>query len=162
MQGRGGAAALDAGVHGALADGEHHGHRLPSEAEWEYAARAGSKTRYSFGDDEKNLGKYAWYGDNSGGQAHPVARKDPNGSGLYDLYGNVWEWVQDCWHDDYTGAPTDGSAWEGGTCEVRVLRGGAFFNPAVYLRSAVRYWVRAESRDRNFGFRCARGPRRQP
>ena len=141
---------------------EHHGHRLPSEAEWEFAARAGEHTRYSFGDDEKELGRYAWYSGNSDDQAHPVKSKDPNGWGLYDMHGNVWEWVQDCYHDDYKGAPTDGSAWEGGKCELRVLRGGSFSYPAGNLRSAGRDWGRAEFRFQDVGFRCARGPRRQP
>jgi len=141
---------------------EHLGYRLPTEAEWEYAARAGTRTRYSFGDDEHKLGEYAWYFENSGNRAHPVRTRQPNPWGLHDMHGNVWEWVQDCWHDNYDGAPTDGSAWEADQCQQRVLRGGSFDSWAVFLRSAFRAWDWAVNRNQNFGFRCARGPRRQP
>lgn len=104
-------------------------YRLPSEAEWEYACRAGTTTRYSFGDSESKLGDYAWYDDNSGNKPHPVGMKLPNPWGLYDMHGNVWEWVQDKWYRNYDGAPTDGSAWESGAWESalgadRVIRGG--------------------------------------
>lgn len=112
-------------------------YRLPSEAEWEYAARAGTTARHSFGDDESKLGDYAWYDANSGRKTHPVGEKKPNSWGLYDMHGNVWEWVQDTWHDSYTGAPPDGSAWEGDGSD-RVVRGGTSFNDARDLRSAAR------------------------
>ena len=111
--------------------------RLPSEAEWEYACRAGTQTAYSFGDDPAQLGDYAWYSENSGGETHSVGQKKPNAFGLYDMHGNVWEWC-DTWHENYTGAPTDGSAWESGDADLRVLRGGSWYSNARYLRCAVR------------------------
>ena len=96
-------------------------YRLPSEAEWEYACRAGTK-----GDYAGDLEKMAWYYDNSGGQTHPVGQKEPNAFGLYDMYGNVWEWCEDVWHDNYKDAPVDGTAWtDGGNQNVRVVRGGS-------------------------------------
>jgi len=127
-------------------------YRLPSEAEWEYAARAGTTTRYSFGDDESDLGDYAWYSDNSDSITHPVGLKQPNPWGLYDMHGNVWEWVQDKDHSDYNGAPTDGSAWESGEYPFRVLRGGGD-GPSKMYRSAVRIDYVQNTRPTNFGFR---------
>jgi formylglycine-generating enzyme required for sulfatase activity len=113
-----------------------YNYRLPSEAEWEYAARAGNKTYYSFGDDESKLGDYAWYIDNSDG-THAVNTSKPNPWGLYDMHGNVWEWVQDIYHISYNGAPPDGRAWEEDGFE-RVARGGAWNSSAMYLRSTSR------------------------
>jgi formylglycine-generating enzyme required for sulfatase activity len=114
--------------------------RLPSEAEWEYACRAGTSTRFYSGDKDDDLDRIGWYYKNSGGRTHPVGEKEPNVFGLYDMHGNVWEWVEDDSHDDYTGAPTDGSAWiethRGGG---RVLRGGSCYIDAVLCRSAFRY-----------------------
>ena len=98
-------------------------YRLPSEAEWEYACRAGTTTRFYFGDDESKLGDYAWYVENSGSKTHPVGQKGANPWDLYDMHGNVLEWVQDKWHSDYNGAPSDGSAWEDGDSSYRVLPG---------------------------------------
>ncbi|MCP4040462.1 MAG: formylglycine-generating enzyme family protein, partial [Gammaproteobacteria bacterium] len=99
-------------------------YRLPTEAEWEYAAKSGSKGHtWSGTPDESALGNYAWYNKNSNGQTHPVGEKLPNGFGLYDMSGNAWEWVQDCWHDSFEdkGRPDDGAAWEtGGDCGRRV------------------------------------------
>nr|WP_304364479.1 formylglycine-generating enzyme family protein [Methanosarcina sp. KYL-1] len=110
---------------------------LPSEAEWEYACRAGTSTRYSFGGHELKLGDYAWYDKNSGNQTHPVGQKLPNPWGLYDMHGNVWEWVQDSYHSNYNGAPSDGSAWEDGNSS-HVSRGGSWYSFARNCRSAFR------------------------
>ncbi len=101
-------------------------YRLPSEAEWEYAARAGTTTRYSFGNDESELGNYAWYYTNSNSRTHEIGQKNPNPWGLYDMIGNVYEWVQDKYHDSYNGAPTDGSSWESGFGSTGIFRGGGF------------------------------------
>jgi formylglycine-generating enzyme required for sulfatase activity len=130
-----------------------HKYRLPSEAEWEYAVRAGTITGYSFGDDDSKLGEYAWYIENSGGKTHPVGKKRKNPWGLYDVYGNIWEWVQDEWHDTYNGAPADGSAWEDGVNAYRVNRGGSWFDNARYCRSALRYHYTPGSRFHFLGFR---------
>ncbi|GFO96672.1 hypothetical protein ig2599ANME_0861 [groundwater metagenome] len=131
-------------------------YRLPTESEWEYAARAGTTTMYSFGDDESKLGDYAWYYSNSGNKIHEVGQKKPNPWGLYDIHGNVWEWVQDMWHDNYNGAPTDGSAWEGDG-SARVFRGGCWDSGAAgSLRSALRYRARPGYRDGSLGFRLVR------
>ena len=113
-------------------------YRLPTEAEWEYAARAGSNTDYCFGDDEAELTKYAWYVKNSGRRTHPVALKKPNDWGLYDMHGNVWEWVQD-WYGDYpSGSVTDPVGPENGS--DRVIRGGSWYDCARRCRSAFRYY----------------------
>lgn len=114
-------------------------YRLPSEAEWEYAARAGTTTRYSFGDDESKLGDYAWYDANSSDMTHEVGQKKPNLLGLYDMHGNVWEWVQDEWHEGYYGTPFDGDSWEFGEIgSSRVIRGGSWMDSADRCRSAFR------------------------
>ena len=129
-------------------------YRLPSEAEWEYAARAGTTTRYSFGDSKSRLGEYAWYDDNSGDTTHPVGQKKPNPWGLYDMHGNVWEWTQDKWHDNYNGAPSDGSAWESGSGSDRVFRGCSWYDAAGDCTSAVRVGYVPDSRyDVDLGFR---------
>ena len=110
-------------------------YRLLSEAEWEYACWAGATTRYSFGDSESKLGDYAWCWENSD-RTQPVGKKKPNPYGLYDMHGNVLEWVQDAYHSDYGGAPTDGSAWEREGITDRVIRGGSWSFTANYCRSA--------------------------
>jgi formylglycine-generating enzyme required for sulfatase activity len=131
-------------------------YRLPSESEWEYAARAGTATLYSFGDDAAELAHYAWYKENSGRMTHPTGEKKPNAFGLYDMHGNVWEWVADLGHPSYEGAPSDGSAWTEGVTADRMMRGGDFmFDPSL-LRSAQRYMLPANFRNYSVGFRVAR------
>ena len=131
-------------------------YRLPTEAEWEYAARAGSQTEFSFGDNESELGNYAWFYGNSSNQTHPVGEKQPNAFGLFDMHGNVWEWTQDCWNENYVSAPIDGSAWVQGDCSRRVLRGGSWYPLPQVLRSAYRLRNTTAFRFFSFGFRVAR------
>ncbi len=131
--------------------GSGNRYRLPTEAEWEYAARAGSTTRFSFGDDEGRLGDYAWYRGNSGKRTHRVAQKKPNNWGFYDMHGNVWEWVQD-WQGDYpSGSVIDPKGPSNGS--YRVLRGGCWLNGARRCRSAYRLGSRPVFRDYFLGFR---------
>ena len=132
-------------------------YRLPSEAEWEYAARAGSTTKYGWGDD---IGHNRANCDGCGSQwdnekTAPVGSFSANAWSLHDMHGNVWEWVQDCWNDSYRGAPADGSAWETGNCGRRVLRGGSWGFPED-LRAANRGWLSSGGRSGGFGFRVAR------
>lgn len=129
-------------------------YRLPTEAEWEYAARAGNESEFFFGDDGGRLGEFAWYSANSSNRTHPVGRKTPNAWGLYDTAGNVWEWVEDDWHAGYAGAPSDGSAWSAAPRSgVRVVRGGDWGVIARYCRSAARYYANATTRNGHMGFR---------
>ena len=132
-------------------------YRLLTEAEWEYAARADSETRFSFGDNEMQLEEYAWYGSNSDRKTHPVGMKDANAFGLQDMLGNVYEWVEDPWHDTYEGAPTDGSEWaKDGDKSRRVVRGGSWGNTVRRVRSAFRMFDSPEVRENDRGFRVAR------
>ena len=131
-------------------------YRLPSESEWEYAARSGTTTRYSWGDE---IGVNRANCDGCGNewddeQTAPVGRFEANGFGLYDMHGNVWEWVEDCYHDNYEGAPTDGSAWTTGCYEESaVVRGGSWYNNPRYLRAAGRDRGPPSDRDDGVGFR---------
>ena len=145
-------------------------YRLPTEAEWEYAARAGSTTKYHFGDDESLLCRYANHADTStdydwrnttcsdgvGKRTAEVGRYQSNAFGLHDMHGNVWEWVADCWNDSYRGAPSDGSAWTSSECGRRVLRGGSWFNVPRFVRSANRGRDGSTVRDSRTGFRLVR------
>ena len=125
--------------------------RLPFEAEWEYAARAGSSTKYSWGNGVDS--SKANYDHRLNGKTMPVKSYAANDWGLYDMHGNVWEWTQDCWNDNYTGAPKDGSAWVEGDCNRRVKRGGSWEAGAIMMRSAVRFGGLLNKRNRNNGFR---------
>ena len=129
-------------------------YRLPTEAEWEYACRAGTTTKYSFGDDESELGDTAWYAENSGGKTHPVGSKLPNAWGLYDMHGNVYEWCQD-WYGDYpSGSVTDPSGAT--SSSLRVLRGGGWDGTAGDCRSARRGRILPSFRSDGLGFRVVR------
>lgn len=134
-----------------------HTYRLPSEAEWEYACRAGSTGQWCFGDDESQLTHYAWYDNNSGGKTHPVGEKKANAFGLHDMHGNVWEWCEDKWSGNYHGAPSDGRAWVDGGGVARVTRGGTCYRLARVTRAAYRNKDLPDSRSHNYyGFRVAR------
>ncbi len=133
-------------------------YRLLTEAEWEYAARAGSNAPYSFGDNESQLEQYAWFKDNSGNKTHPVGQKQANPFGLLDIYGNVAEWVEDTFHADYQGAPIDGTAWvTNGDKWRRMVRGGSWSDSPESLRSASRNAGTGDGRTYDHvGFRVAR------
>lgn len=125
---------------------------LPSEAQWEYAARARTTTAYSFGNSEKDLDKYAWYWANSNKTIHPVGLKLPNPWGLYDTLGNVWEWCLDDWHENYLSAPHDGSAWLKGNSD-KVVRGGGWIRSSIRCLCGFRSWYSPEDRSYDVGFR---------
>ena len=137
-------------------------YRLPTEAEWEYAARAGSQTAYYFGDSASQLGAYAWYSENANGETHPVGKKQPNAWGLYDIHGNVWEWVQD-WYGKFSATTAEITVATsvldpGGPSSEsdRVLRGGAWGIGARSCRSANRNSGHPGFADRYLGFRLLR------
>ncbi|MCP4695400.1 MAG: formylglycine-generating enzyme family protein [Gammaproteobacteria bacterium] len=138
-----------------LSEQTGHEYRLPTEAEWEYAARAGSETVYAFGNDPSGLGEYAWYRDNAEKKTHPVGEKKPNAWGLHDMHGNVLEWTQDYWYGSYSSeaqinptGPDTGSS--------RVIRGGSWDGSPRYVRSANRSGFGPGNRDDHLGFRLAR------
>jgi formylglycine-generating enzyme required for sulfatase activity len=137
----------------ALSERDGREYRLPTEAEWEYACRAGSTSAWCFGDDEEELGDYAWYDENSDDRTHPVGRKKPNAWGIHDMHGNVWEWCAD-WYDDYPDIPaTDPLGPEDGS--PRVICGGSWSYNAEYCRSALRHGLDPDSRFFDLGFRVA-------
>jgi len=130
-------------------------YRLPSESEWEYAARAGTNTKYWWGNDiGKNRANCDGCGSRWDSKTAPVGSFSANSFGLYDTVGNVWEWNADSWHSDYKGAPTDGSVWKGNESR-RVLRGGSWANVPPNARTAVRVWDDPDDRDDHYGFRVA-------
>lgn len=138
-------------------------YRLPSEAEWEYACRAGTTTPYYWGNSsfQSTMNQYCWYDRNAHNlNAHPVAQLSPNAWGLFDMSGNVWEWCADWWNDSYdnwSGAPTDGSAWtQGDFSSFHILRGGSSCNEAAHCRSAVRNGIENTERHNTGGFRVVR------
>ncbi len=143
---------------GTVSIGGNGPYRLPSEAEWEYAARAGTTTAYYWGDDigRNNANGGAGGGQWDGQSTAPVGSFAPNRFGVYDMLGNVWEWIEDCWHDTYEWAPQDGRAWTANDCKSRVLRGGSWCNGLDFLRSAYRSWGAPDDRDSAIGFRVAR------
>ena len=137
-------------------------YRLPSEAEWEYAARAGTVTARWWGDaigaDHANCNGCGSQWD--GREIAPVGSFAANEFGLYDMLGNAWQWTEDCWHESYVGAPDDGNPWLAGDCGKRVLRGGSWSNVAVFIRAAARSHAEAQGNDFDYsiyaGFRVAR------
>ncbi len=129
--------------------------RLPSEAEWEYATRAGTETRYSFGDDVALLDAFGWHTGNAAGNDPPVGAKKPNPWGLYDVHGYLWEWCADAWQESHDAAPTDGSPRKAsGDASPRVLRGGSWKDTSDRLSSSFRISAPQTSRDDAVGLRC--------
>jgi len=139
-------------------------YRLLSEAEWEYVARAGTTTPFNTGEQitssQANFeGNYTYNGSEKGifrNKSTPAGSFPPNAFGLYDVHGNLWEWVQDCWHESYVGAPPDGSAWETDDCPERTVRSGSFDNGPVNMRSAARGENIITDRTDGVGFRIGR------
>ncbi len=138
-----------------LLDAEHEV-RLPTESQWEYSARAGTATKYYFGDDAKQLPEYGWFTGNAAGNDPPVGAKKPNAFGLYDMAGYLWEWCEDDYRDSYVGSPTDGSAWADaqGKNPKGVLRSGSWKDQANKLTSSYRWGVDKSLRDDAVGLRC--------
>lgn len=132
----------------------HQRYRLPTEAEWEYACRAGTTTAYSFGENQSQLGEYAWYdGDFTTGGTHPVGHKKPNPWGLYDVHGNVWEWVQDFYSEDYYAISPQADPQGPASGDKRAVRGGSWHTSATSWRSTFRKPYDADYRGISIGFR---------
>jgi formylglycine-generating enzyme required for sulfatase activity len=131
-------------------------YRLPTEDEWEYACRAGTTTRYSFGDADSELGEYAWYYRNSGHGTHPVGQKKPNPWGLYDMHGNVWEWCYYRYHEIYEDSLADASSWVVGSVPGPVLRGGSWVNYPKKCRSSYSIGFHPNYGHYSLGFRLVR------
>lgn len=136
------------------AGGEQY--RLPSEAEWEYAARGGQQSKGFQYAGSNDWAAVALYYENTDNRTHPVGQKQANELGLFDMSGNVREWVQDCYYVSYDGAPSDGRAWEEGNCVRRVIRSGSWYGKPNYVRSANRFWYATYFHNNNLGFRLAR------
>lgn len=135
----------------------HARYRLPTEAEWEYAARAGTTTAYSFGDDVRQLGRHAWFGEDfATGATHPVGQKLPNPWGLHDVHGNVWEWVQDRYADRYPSAALVVDPTGPSSGPQRVVRGGSWHETSTSWRSAARKPYDPDYRGISIGFRLVR------
>lgn len=130
--------------------------RLPSEAEWEYCAKAGTTTRWSFGDKVEDLGAHCWYKDNSKGNDPPVGKKKGNPWGLYDTYGYISEWTEDSWSDTHKGVPPDGSPRKLKDTNRAVIRGGSFADPIPMTTSTARADKLASHKSDQLGFRCVR------
>jgi len=128
-------------------------YRLPTEAEWEYACRAGAEGKYCFGDDESLLGEYAWYAENAGKVTHNVGTKKSNAWGLHDMHGNVWEWCLDRYADDYSDTPLDGSAYAVASEKGRVLRGGSYNGDADKCTCTSRINLGSGGKNYFIGFR---------
>lgn len=149
---------VTAQLRGARLIGQEERIRLPTEAEWEYTARAGTRSVYSFGKDDRLLGDYAWFGGNAAGNDPPVGAKKPNPWGLHDVHGYLWEWCADVGHENFDRAPSDGSAWlTGGDARRRVIRGGSWKDAAPFLTSTCRHGafrhVGADKREETIQFR---------